>query len=215
MGARSTPDLPVEELSYQKKRLRNQKKRGRKNLQVGGISTRNSFAALGEEGGEDDDESESGEDDADVVEKNAVPGLLAVARGSAALVAYGVRRTVSLVAQFKANCQGEEQDLRRAKEASKKGRKEAHSIANKLRGSVHDKEIKKPKSSPEVDPDREQALEEFLDEKVTDLELEETRRDGADKPFDEEVEKLQNNSCLLYTSPSPRDRTRSRMPSSA
>ena len=24
-----------------------------------------------------------------------------------------------------------------------------------------------------------------------------------------------NNSCLLYTSPSPRDRTRSRMPSSA
>ena len=125
-------------------------------MQVGGISTQNSFAALGEEGGEDDDESESGEDDADVVEKNAVPGLLAVARGSAALVAYGVRRIVSLVAQFKANCQGEEQDLRRAKEASKKGRKEAHSIANKLRGSVHDKEIKKPKSSPEVDPDREQ-----------------------------------------------------------
>ena len=26
---------------------------------------------------------------------------------------------------------------------------------------------------------------------------------------------FQNNSCLLYTSPSPRDRTRSRMPSSA
>ena len=25
----------------------------------------------------------------------------------------------------------------------------------------------------------------------------------------------QNNACLLYTSPSPRDRTRSRMPSSA
>ena len=28
-------------------------------------------------------------------------------------------------------------------------------------------------------------------------------------------EKLSKNSCLLYTSPSPRDRTRSRMPSSA
>ena len=27
--------------------------------------------------------------------------------------------------------------------------------------------------------------------------------------------KIQNNICLLYTSPSPRDRTRSRMPSSA
>ena len=54
-------------------------------MQVGGISTQNSFAALGEEGGEDDYENESGEDDADVVEKNAVPGLLAVVRGSAAL----------------------------------------------------------------------------------------------------------------------------------
>ena len=158
VGARSIPDLPVEELSYQKKRLRNQKKRGRKNLQVGGISTQNSFAALGEEGGEDDDESESGEDDADVVEKNAVPGLLAVARGSAALVAYGVRRTVSLVAQFKQTAK-EKNRILGAKEASKKGRKEAHSIANKLRGSVHDKEIKKPKSSPEVDPDREQQQE--------------------------------------------------------
>ena len=28
-------------------------------------------------------------------------------------------------------------------------------------------------------------------------------------------EKIQNTSCLLYTSPSPRDRTRYRMPSSA
>ena len=26
---------------------------------------------------------------------------------------------------------------------------------------------------------------------------------------------VRNNDCLLYTSPSPRDRTRSRMPSSA
>ena len=33
-----------------------------------------------------------------------------------------------------------------------------------------------------------------MDEKVRDLELEETRRDGADKPLEEKVEKLQNNS---------------------
>ena len=37
--------------------------------------------------------------------------------------------------------------------------------------------------------------------------------------FDEavgyKVEFVQDNDCLLYTSPSPRDRTRSRMPSSA
>ena len=29
------------------------------------------------------------------------------------------------------------------------------------------------------------------------------------------IEKLKEMACLLYTSPSPRDRTRSRMPSSA
>ena len=29
------------------------------------------------------------------------------------------------------------------------------------------------------------------------------------------VKDVTNNTCLLYTSPSPRDRTRSRMPSSA
>ena len=34
------------------------------------------------------------------------------------------------------------------------------------------------------------------------------------KHVHEDVEKLGGN-CLLYTSPSPRDRTRSRMPSSA
>ena len=42
----------------------------------------------------------------------------------------------------------------------------------------------------------------------------------ARKIFDEnKLEELKNsiqkNGCLLYTSPSPRDRTRSRMPSSA
>ena len=36
------------------------------------------------------------------------------------------------------------------------------------------------------------------------------------KRFDSiEVENSENNSCLLYTSPSPRDATLSRMPSSA
>ena len=37
------------------------------------------------------------------------------------------------------------------------------------------------------------------------------------KALDEQILKLENTDivCLLYTSPSPRDRTRSRMPSSA
>ena len=36
-----------------------------------------------------------------------------------------------------------------------------------------------------------------------------------DHMFDGTLEYMQANNCLLYTSPSPRDRTRSRMPSSA
>ena len=38
---------------------------------------------------------------------------------------------------------------------------------------------------------------------------------GADLSFDVTIEAERVGSCLLYTSPSPRDRTRSRMPSSA
>ena len=34
-------------------------------------------------------------------------------------------------------------------------------------------------------------------------------------PLDEAIDKQKILTCLLYTSPSPRDRTRSRMPSSA
>ena len=42
----------------------------------------------------------------------------------------------------------------------------------------------------------------------------EKRADYAERP-DKAIISLKNDSCLLYTSPSPRDRTRSRMPSSA
>ena len=37
----------------------------------------------------------------------------------------------------------------------------------------------------------------------------------AEKPAIEVFEEAMNNICLLYTSPSPRDRQKSRMPSSA
>ena len=39
----------------------------------------------------------------------------------------------------------------------------------------------------------------------------------VDVQFDDHLPEILNalNTCLLYTSPSPRDRTRSRMPSSA
>ena len=55
-------------------------------------------------------------------------------------------------------------------------------------------------------------------EVVDDVETE-IKYDGYIKRHLKEIEKLEKNEnlkiCLLYTSPSPRDRTRSRMPSSA
>ena len=43
-----------------------------------------------------------------------------------------------------------------------------------------------------------------------------TTKDGVSVAKEIELEdKFENMGCLLYTSPSPRDRTRSRMPSSA
>jgi len=38
---------------------------------------------------------------------------------------------------------------------------------------------------------------------------------GFSKNMEQKIDLLEDNACLLYTSPSPRDRTRSRMPSSA
>ena len=39
--------------------------------------------------------------------------------------------------------------------------------------------------------------------------------DGAPTPIEAAPVTVEGKGCLLYTSPSPRDRTRSRMPSSA
>mgnify|MGYP003379266319 CR=1 FL=1 len=48
------------------------------------------------------------------------------------------------------------------------------------------------------------------------VEAEEHRRHQQQfRALDEEAEQQGKEACLLYTSPSPRDRTRSRMPSSA
>ena len=47
------------------------------------------------------------------------------------------------------------------------------------------------------------------------LKIEEDEEDYLKKKYGEPEEAAAPSSCLLYTSPSPRDRTRSRMPSSA
>ena len=56
-------------------------------------------------------------------------------------------------------------------------------------------------------------IELSLGEGMVDVELDKEHYDMA---IDKAVAKYrQRSTCLLYTSPSPRDRTRSRMPSSA
>ena len=47
------------------------------------------------------------------------------------------------------------------------------------------------------------------------LNADEVRKEANDWDFSEEGRSRQSKSCLLYTSPSPRDRYISRMPSSA
>ena len=46
-------------------------------------------------------------------------------------------------------------------------------------------------------------------------EIEAKNKEEAEKILQEDLEDYVKNSCLLYTSPSPRDRSISRMPSSA
>ena len=52
-----------------------------------------------------------------------------------------------------------------------------------------------------------------FEEAMNQLEAIVTRLEAGDVPLEEALEQFK--VCLLYTSPSPRDRTRSRMPSSA
>ena len=48
------------------------------------------------------------------------------------------------------------------------------------------------------------------------IDLQEDKKENEIEVENETVENnTESNNCLLYTSPSPRDRTRSRMPSSA
>ena len=83
-----------------------------------------------------------------------------------------------------------------------------------------------------LESDLEDEVEETTEEEVdetTDEEVDEAKDEEVDETKDEEVEETKDEDektneefdldefevCLLYTSPSPRDRTRSRMPSSA
>ena len=66
-----------------------------------------------------------------------------------------------------------------------------------------------------VETNLEEEVDDFDDDPVL-RELETRRRDALKARFSKEKEfHAQGHGCLLYTSPSPRDRTRSRMPSSA
>ena len=53
---------------------------------------------------------------------------------------------------------------------------------------------------------------EKLNREILEIELSESRVEFASRPHEAHI---QFSNCLLYTSPSPRDRQKSRMPSSA
>ena len=79
-----------------------------------------------------------------------------------------------------------------------------------------------PEAETQEAPVLEEITEESTEEKIAEVEeqVEEAiaEAEATGKPLPENIQKLMDfmeETCLLYTSPSPRDRTRSRMPSSA
>ena len=58
-------------------------------------------------------------------------------------------------------------------------------------------------------------IEELTQEDIGTLALIKKVRSGDVRAYDSLMDSAHGKACLLYTSPSPRDRTRSRMPSSA
>ena len=69
--------------------------------------------------------------------------------------------------------------------------------------------------SPEKIRDRIQYTTESLKFMMANCEAEEKSEQKIKEAWDRQNENKERIACLLYTSPSPRDRTRSRMPSSA
>ena len=72
-------------------------------------------------------------------------------------------------------------------------------------------EIRRPPSVVQVDQDKQS--DDFVMTTPNDVTHDVISLDGSDT--DDAPEVISDSLCLLYTSPSPRDRTRSRMPSSA
>ena len=66
---------------------------------------------------------------------------------------------------------------------------------------------------PEETSDTESPITEEVEEETDKIEANDQEEISDDSP--EEIKEESDEPCLLYTSPSPRDRTRYRMPSSA
>ena len=84
-------------------------------------------------------------------------------------------------------------------------------------GKIKNKD-KKPKHESEIVEEIEQSVVEEVEPKIVeevDVDVKKTLNFVDSKKDPHEYLKRYLKDCLLYTSPSPRDRTRSRMPSSA
>ena len=112
-----------------------------------------------------------------------------------------------------------------AKTNLEKIKDESEKILNKAKKEgktiVSDSKLRAEESANKILDDAKAKSNEFLDDAKSKIEIEKKR---AIKEIKEEVvdlslelatKVLQRNVCLLYTSPSPRDKRQSRMPSSA
>ena len=106
-------------------------------------------------------------------------------------------------------------------EAAKRAAQEERDAARTARGETgqdSDTDDKKPKKQSRRHQHRDKADAPKGESPKGDSEKAEQGKNSSDKALDVVTPDADNDSvtsCLLYTSPSPRDRTRSRMPSSA
>ena len=88
-------------------------------------------------------------------------------------------------------------------------------VIEELEGAIAELEIKQRKAQTFFGKIKDPQLKDKLGYKFDKNDRDSYYRSGYDRGIMPEDCRDQLRSCLLYTSPSPRDRTRSRMPSSA
>ena len=122
-------------------------------------------------------------------------------------------------AEAEAAAKAEEEEKERAEaeaaakaEEEEKARAEAEAAA---KAEEEEKERAEAESAAKAEEEEKAQAEAAAAAKAEEEEKERAEAEAAAKAEEEEKERAEAEACLLYTSPSPRDRQKSRMPSSA